>query len=486
MHPALFDGPQWHGCIFGEGWRKTDEALQVFEKATGRLLGVVGLAKEGDVERAAGEASRVQPDWAGTAPDERAAVLRRAAGLLERHADEIVAWNVRETGGLRAKAGMELRSATSALYAAAGMLSEPQGVVLPSRDGRLSYARRVPHGIVGVIAPFNFPLTLSMRAVAPALATGNAVIVKPDPHTPISGGVLLARIFEDAGLPGGLLHVLPGGADVGEALCRHPSVGMVAFTGSTAVGRRVGALCGEHLKKVSLELGGKNSLIVLDDADIGQAVAAAAFGAWMHQGQICMASGRILVHRALLDEFAGRLAERANSLVVGDPMREGVQIGPLINERQLQNVRAIVEDSVAAGARLLAGGKAEPPFYRPTVLAEVRPGMRVFEEEVFGPVAAITEFGSDDEAIQLANATDYGLSAAIASRSVGRAMALGNRLKSGLLHINDQTIVSDANAPFGGRGVSGNGGRVGGPANWDEFTQWQWVTVRDALPQYPI
>jgi benzaldehyde dehydrogenase (NAD) len=482
---VLIDGAPWRGRVFCGGWRPAAQTYTVRDKSTGEVLGEVGRATVDDLRAAAEAASAAQPAWAAAAPDQRATVFRRAAALLEQHSEEATRWNVRESGGLRVKAGMELRSAVQALHAAAAMMSEPQGIVMPSVQ-RLSYARRVPHGVVGVIAPFNFPLTLSMRAVAPALATGNAVILKPDPQTAVCGGVLLARLFEEAGLPAGLFHMLPGGADVGEALCTHPRVGMVAFTGSTAAGRRVGALCGEHLKKVSLELGGKNALIVLEDADLERAAACAAFGAWMHQGQICMATGRVLAHRSIAGELAQRLAARAHSLRVGNPLEDGVQMGPLINDRQIDSVHAIVQDSIAAGATLLAGGSIERPFYRPTVLDGVRPGMRVFEEEVFGPVAAVTSFESEDEAVALANRTEYGLSAAVISRSVGRAMAIGNRMRTGLLHINDQTIVSDAHAPFGGRGISGNGSRVGGPANWDEFTQWQWVTIRETPPDYPV
>ncbi|HWS69754.1 MAG TPA: aldehyde dehydrogenase family protein [Steroidobacteraceae bacterium] len=313
---------------------------------------------------------------------------------------------MRETGAIRPKADVELKMAAGILNASANMPTEAQGLLLPSNQGRISLARRLPHGVVGVIAPFNFPLILAIRAVSPALATGNTVVLKPDPQTAAAGGALIARLFEEAGLPEGALHVLPGGAEVGQAICTDSNIAMVAFTGSTAAGRRVGELCGKHLKKVSLELGGKNSLIVLDDAD--------------------------------------------------------------------------------PGAKLSAGGTFDKLFYKPTVIDNVKPGMRAFEEEIFGPVASVTSFSTDDEAIRLANQTEYGLSAAVISRSIGRAMAIGNRLYTGLLHINDQTVHDEPHIPFGGRGASGNGGRIGGPANWEEFTQWQWVTIKDSPPRYPF
>ncbi|MDF3839310.1 benzaldehyde dehydrogenase, partial [Cupriavidus basilensis] len=392
----------------------------------------------------------------------------------------------RETGGILPKGEHEVREAIVLLQRAAAMPLEANGRVLPSAPGRLSIARQLPLGVVGVISPFNFPLVLSLRSVAPALAVGNAVVIKPDPRTPYAGGFVIAEVLAAAGLPKGLLHVLPGGADVGQALVEAPGVPMLAFTGSTAAGRKIGELAGKHLKKVSLELGGKNSLIVLDDADLDKTVSAIAFGAWFHQGQICMATGRVLAHRSIAAELTRRLADKARHLPVGDPAVEHVALGPIIDRRQLQNVVDIVDASVAAGAVVEAGGTHEGLFYRPTVLSNVKPGMRAFDEEIFGPVASVIPFDTDDEAIELANRTDYGLSAGVISASVGRAMALGERLHTGLLHINDQTVADEVINPFGGTGASGNGSSVGGPADWEQYTHWQWVTVKDAVPQYPF
>ena len=487
MDPVKFmDHDRWSGRYFGGQWQSASNTCNVTDKGTGEVLSQAGLASTDDLAAAARAAAAAQPAWAEMPPDERAAVFRRAAALVEQHRDELTGWIMRESGGIRAKADTELRSTVTTLHAAAAMMGEPNGLMLPTRSDRMSFARRVPHGVVGVIAPFNFPLTLSIRAVAPALVTGNAVILKPDPQTAVCGGFLIARIFEEAGLPAGLLHVLPGGADVGEAICTDPHIGMVAFTGSTAAGRKVGALCGANLKKVSLELGGKNSLIVLDDADLDAAASGAAFGAWLHQGQICMATGRILASEKIAAALTERLIAKALKLPVGDPSSGKVALGPVINERQVKSIHTIVQDSVAAGAILHAGGTHENLYFKPTVLGNVKPGMRTFDEEVFGPVASITTFSSDDHAVDLANSTDYGLAAAVMSRNTGRALALGKRLKVGLLHINDQTVLGDPHAPFGGRGNSGNGSRIGGPANWDEFTQWQWITVRDAPPPYPF
>jgi benzaldehyde dehydrogenase (NAD) len=254
-----------------------------------------------------------------------------------------------------------------------------------------------------------------MRSVAPALAAGNAVVLKPDPQTPVSGGFFIAEAFAEAGLPEGVLHVLPGGADVGEALCTEPTISMIAFTGSTAAGRKVGEVCGRELKKMALELGGKNPLIVLEDADLDVAASNAAWGSFLHQGQICMATGKILVHAAIAEGLVSKLVTKAKAMIVGDPaVVKEAAIGPVINEKQRNRIHNIVQDSVAAGAKLETGGEYTDLFYRPTVLSGVRPGMRAFEEEIFGPVAVVVTVASDEEAIRLANQTDYGLSAGIA------------------------------------------------------------------------
>jgi benzaldehyde dehydrogenase (NAD) len=420
------------------------------------------------------------------APRERAAVFHRAAALLQQHFDELALHVARETGAILPKGQHEIREAIAFCQVAAAMPLQAQGQVLPSAAGRLSIARRVARGVVGVISPFNFPLILTLRVVAPALAGGNAVIIKPDPRTPVSGGLLMAQLFERAGLPAGLLHVLPGGADVGEALVTDPRVAMISFTGSAGVGRHIGELAGRHLKKVSLELGGSNALIVLDDADPDVAASNIAWGAWLHQGQICMASNRVLLQETIAPAVIERLVAKAAHLPVGDGATGQVALGPLIDERQRDRVHATVQASVRAGARLLAGGRYEGLFYRPTVLTGVRPGMPSFDEETFGPVANIATFIADDDAVALANDSQGGLAAGVLSASVGRALAIGNRLRAGMVHINDQTVNDDAVNPFGGPGIAGNGNSHGGPGDWEQFTAWQWLTVKDAATPYPF
>lgn len=485
--PGLLDNRLWAGKAFDGAWATAlKEVRDVVEPATGQVLSRVGIADAQDMQAAIGLAHQAQPAWAALGPRERAAVFHRAAAVFQQHFDELALAIARETGGILAKGQHEVREATTLCQLAASLPMQAQGQVLPSTPGRLSIARRVPHGVVGVISPFNFPLILGLRSVAPALALGNAVVLKPDTRTPVSGGFIMARVFEEAGLPAGLLQVLPGDVAAGEALVVDERVPMIAFTGSPAVGRRIGALAGQHLKKVSLELGGANNLIILEDADADAAASAAAFGAWFHQGQICMAANRILVHESIADAILQRLVGKATHLPVGDGASGQVALGPMIDAKQLERFDRVIHDSIQQGARLEAGGTYHGLCYQPTVLSGVRPGIRSFDEEPFGPVANLVTFRTDDEAVALANTSQGGLSAAVISPSVGRAMAIGQRLRAGMVHINDQTVNDDCTNPFGGPGVGGNGGSVGGPADMDEYTQWQWITIKDAPPPFPF
>lgn len=478
----------WEGKLYSEGWIAPGAGTApIVEPATGTVLGQVAVGSRDDVARAVASATAAQQAWSRLPFTQRAKVMRTAAALLLERAAEFNYWNTRECGSTAAKAAFELDASCEQLLMAAALPMQPDGMLFPSSmPGRRNMWRQLPIGVVGVIAPWNFPLLLALRSVAPALALGNAVVLKPDLQSAVAGGLLIAQLFEDAGLPSGVLHVLPGGPETGDALVRHPDCGMISFTGSTAVGRAIGATCGQLLKKVALELGGNNAIIVLDDADVDAAASSGAWGAFLHQGQICMQTGRHLVHRSVAQAYAEKLAERAARLAVGDPYTGQVHLGPLINRRQCDRVHAIVEASVAAGARLLTGGTHEGLFYRPTVLTDVLPDMAAFHEELFGPVAPVTVFDDDDEAVALANSSSYGLAAAIHSRSVARASALAERLHSGMVHINDQTVNNEFQVPFGGMGASGNGGRFGGPANVHEFTHSQWVSVLDQPISYPF
>ncbi|HQT99471.1 MAG TPA: benzaldehyde dehydrogenase [Acidimicrobiales bacterium] len=484
---GLLDTNEWHSNIFLDGWTKGGAGdAPVMEPATGKELGRVGRSDLSDVSRAAQRGAAAQKEWAALPYTARTAVLRRAGDLFNEHAAEISEWIMRESGGIGPKAGLEVHVAAEECFEAAAIGSHSTGEILQSELPRLSFSRRVPAGLVGVISPFNFPLILSIRSVAPALALGNAVILKPDPRTAVCGGVVLARIFEEAGLPSGLFSVLPGGADVGEAIITEPAVRVIAFTGSTAAGRIVGSLAAQHLKRAHLELGGNSALIVMNDVDLEKAVSVGAFGSFMHQGQICMTTGRHIVDRRIAQDYARVLAEHANHTPVGDPMSGTVGMGPLIDARQRDRVHAMVTDAVQAGATLAAGGTYEDLFYRPTVLTNVPVTASAYCEEVFGPVAPIVSYDSLDEAVALASDTPYGLSLGILSGDGLRALELASRIPTGAIHINDQTVADEAVIPFGGTGISGNGSRMGGKANLDAYTELQWVTAQADLPAYPF
>jgi benzaldehyde dehydrogenase (NAD) len=484
---TLLDEKEWRSKVFLDGWTTGSGGdYAVVEPATGAELGRIGLATAADVAKASERAVAAQREWAGLPYDRRTAVLRRAGDLWNEHAAEIGDWIVRESGGIPPKAGLETQTAAEESYEAAALASAPFGEVLRSAQPRLSFSRRLPAGVVGVIAPFNFPLILSIRSVAPALALGNAVILKPDPRTAVCGGVTLAQVFAEAGVPAGVLSVLPGGADVGEALVTDPRVRVIAFTGSTRAGRAVGALAGQHLKRAHLELGGNSALIIMDGVDVEKAASIGSFASFMHQGQICMTAGRHLVDDRIADDYLAALAEHAEHLPVGNPATEQVALGPIIDAKQRDHVHQLVTASVDAGAKLTAGGTYQDLFYRPTVLGDIPRSAPAYVEEVFGPVAPVVRYHSLDEAVALAADTEYGLSLGILTNDGLAALELASRIPTGAIHINDQTVADEAVIPFGGTGASGTGSRVGGTANLDAFTETQWVTAQSSLASYPF
>ncbi|MEU2348658.1 benzaldehyde dehydrogenase [Modestobacter sp. NPDC049651] len=485
---ALLEDGAWRGKIWTGAWTDgSGGTYTAVEPATGEGLGEVGQATPADVEKAGARAAAAQREWAALPFEQRAAVLRRAGDLLAAAAGEVKGWLARESGAIQPFGDFQVHTSAQECYEASALPSHPYGELLRTGSPRLSFARRVPAGVVGVIAPFNVPTILAIRAIAPALALGNAVILKPDPRTAISGGAMFAALFEQAGVPAGVFQVLPGGADVGEALVTDPAVRVIAFTGSTKAGRAVGALAGQHLKRAHLELGGNSALIVMPDVDVTQAASVGAWGTFAHSGQICMATSRHLVHESIAEEYTQVLADKVKDLPVGDPFRDQVALGPIIDANQRDRVHGLVTSSVDAGATVRTGGTYEGLFYRPTVLGDVPVDAPAYQQEIFGPVAPVTPFSSVDEVAALAAGTEYGLSLGILTRDVYAGLQLAERIPAGLVHINDQTVNDEAVAPFGGVGASGTGSRHGGPqANIEAFTETQWVTLRGDLPAYPF
>jgi benzaldehyde dehydrogenase (NAD) len=461
--------------------------IDILEPATGGVLGQIASATPADLETAVTNLTVGQREWAATPQSERTRVLREAGRLIETNMPELAEWFVREAGCTVGKAYFELTISAQSFYAAAGLTAEPIGDLFPAAPGRLSISRRVPAGIVGVIAPFTSPLYLALRSIAPALAVGNAVIVKPDPRTGVTGGSIIAEALFQAGLPANVLAVLPGGAELGSALVGHPKIPIIAFTGSTAAGRAIATQAAPLLKRLHLELGGNSALVVFDDVDLDRATSAGAFGSFMHSGQICMSSSRHLVHASIADEYVARLTARAEALVVADPhVNPASMIGPLIDARQRDGVHSIVEQTLSAGATLATGGSYDGLFYAPTVLANVQPGTAAYDREIFGPVAPVTVFSDFEEAVALANGTEYGLSLGVLTSNIAQGLAFADRIVSGNVHINDQTLVDDVIQPFGGMAGSGNGSRVGSSRyNADAFTEQQWVTVQPEIALYP-
>jgi aldehyde dehydrogenase (NAD+) len=471
----------------GGAWRDAAGTFDDFNPATGDVWRTVADGGADAASDAVEAAQAAQPEWAALPHDQRAKVLIQAIGAIGDLQDTLVDALVDEGGAWIGKAMFETGFVAGTAQAAAAAAHMVTGELIPSDHGKVSMVVREPVGVVSVITPWNFPLLLSMRAVAFALAVGNAVVLKPSEETPLSGGVLVAKIFEAAGLPPGLLNVVTCSrdrvAEVGEVLVAHPAVGAVSFTGSTVVGREIAALGGHHLKRVALELGGKDALIVLDDADLDRAVGAATFGSFMHAGQICMATERILVDAAIAEEFTERFVAKAGELGVGDP-RSNV-IGPVINAKQADKIRRHIDDAVAQGATVRTGGGNDGLFFQPTVLDGVAADMAVWTEETFGPVAPVVTVSGEEEAVKLANDSEYGLSAGIITTDEERGLSVARRLETGMAHVNDTSVYDEPNAPFGGVKSSGVG-RHGGKAAIEAFTRTRWLTLERGGRLYPF
>lgn len=482
------DNTKLHSQYIGGKWRTggSEKVLQNNNPYNGDILGEITAASREDVDQAYRSASEQQIAWAAVGAYEKRSILERAVQVIEARRPEIAELIVAEGGSTLLKANFEIGLVIDTVKEAASMPLRIQGSIHPSPvpdTENLVYRR--PVGVVGVISPYNTPFFLSMRCVASALATGNGVVVKPHEETPVTGGTLLAAIFEEAGLPAGLLNVVATEIQIiGDYFIEHPVPSVLAFTGSTAVGRHIGEVAARHFKKAILELGGNNAFIVCEDADLELAVDAAVFSRFMHQGQVCMAASRVLVHSSVAEEFKNRFLTKVESLTTGDPADPSTVIGPLINTKQVAALESQVEAAISAGARALARGTSEGNVFAPTVLEGVSPGDDVARCELFGPVVLIMQFDDDDQAVRMANDTAFGLSGALHTRDLTRGVRMARQLSTAMVHINDSTIGDEPIIPFGGEGESGIG-RLNGQASIEAFTTTQWISVNHGRPTFP-
>jgi acyl-CoA reductase-like NAD-dependent aldehyde dehydrogenase len=456
---------------------------------TGDVVAQVAAGGRDDARRAVESAAAAFAEWSATPPAARQAIFLKAADILESRQDDVVGWLARETGCTFGFGMFQLHFVPGLFRQAAALAYAPMGEIIPSDTGAFAMGIRRPVGVVGAISPWNAALILSARAIAAPLALGNTVVLKPSEHSPYVGGLLWGEIFTEAGLPAGVLNIVthaPGEAGpIGDELVESPHVRRLNFTGSTAVGRKLAEAAGRQLKRIVVELGGYNPLVVLADADLQYAVDAAAFGAFLHQGQICMSARRIVVERPIADEFVARLAEKTKGLKAGDPKEPDTIIGPIISPDALETIKKRVDAAVKAGANVLAGGDAVGACYQATLLTDVPADSEFAQVETFGPVAAIEIVDSADEAIERANATSYGLASGIITQDPDRGLALAQRLEAGIVHVNDQPVGDEPQMPFGGVKDSGFG-RFGGTAVIDEFTDLRWITVQSGSHPYPF
>jgi len=453
----------------------------------GEKLASVTVATADEIDAAYRAAARHQRAWAGTNPYARRRVFEQAIRLIEDGEEEITEALVAELGGTRVKAAFELHLAKEFLREAVQLALRAEGRIVPSpADGKENRIYRVPAGVVGVISPSNFPLLLSLKTVAPALALGNAVVLKPHQSTPVCGGALVAKILEEAGLPPGLLNVvITDIAEIGDAFIAHPVPKVISFTGSDRAGRHVATVAAGQFKRCVLELGGNSALIVLDDADLDYAVDAAVFSRFIHQGQVCMAANRIIVDRSIADAFAEKFTAKVGTLRTGDPADPATHIGPLINSAQAESIDATVQQAIAEGARPLLRGTVRGNLVSPTVLTDLPDDAAALRQEIFGPVALIIPVDGEDEAVRVANDTPYGLGGAVHTADPERGVRVAQRIECGMIHVNDATVADEPIVPFGGEKFSGPG-RLNGEQTVEAFTTTKWISVQHGRTEFPF
>ncbi len=456
---------------------------------TGQVASTAPAMKPADMATIAERAAAAFPIWAALGPNARRAVLTKAADALAAKAEDFVEAMMGEIGATRGWALFNLGLAVSMVREAAALTTQISGEVIPSdKPGCLAMALREPVGVILGIAPWNAPIILGVRAIAVPLACGNSVILKASEISPRTH-MLIIEAFAEAGFPEGVVSVVTNApadaADVVGALIDHPAVRRINFTGSTAVGRIIAVRAAQNLKPCVLELGGKAPLIILEDADLDEAVKAAAFGAFMNQGQICMSTERIIVVDVVADAFAEKFAAKARSMAAGDPREGATPLGAVVDQKTMVHVNSLIDDAVAKGASLLSGGKATSVVMPATVVDGVTPAMAIYRDESFGPIVAVIRAKDEADAIRIANDSAYGLSAAVFTRDTARGLRVARQIQSGICHVNGPTVHDEAQMPFGGVGASGYG-RFGGKAGIDSFTELRWITIETQPGHYPI
>ncbi len=474
--------------FIGGEWRdgKSGKALPDINPYNDEIITAFQIASVADIDDAYQAAYQAKLEWDKVNPYRKRDILENAVKYVESHEEDITSIIVQELGGTRLKAAFEIGLVKNMIKEAATFPLRMEGKILPStEDGKENRLYRIPAGVVGVISPFNFPFFLSMKSVAPALGAGNGVVLKPHEDSPITGGALIGKIFEEAGVPKGLLNVVVTDIkEIGDAFVEHPIPRIISFTGSTKVGSHIGQLAVKHFKKPLLELGGNSAFIILADADIDYAVQAATFSRFTHQGQICMSANRILVQKPIYQEFVDKYKEKVSTLTTGDPSEPQTIIGPVINHRQAETLEKLIEKGIDQGAVPLVRGKITGRMVEPTVLVNVKPNMEVAQEELFGPVVCIIPFETEEEGIAIANDTRFGLSGAIHTSNLERGVEMAKKVHTGMIHVNDVTINDEPIVAFGGEKQSGLG-RLNGEWSLDEFTTMKWISVHYGQRKFP-
>ncbi|WP_214711214.1 MULTISPECIES: aldehyde dehydrogenase family protein [unclassified Exiguobacterium] len=462
----------------------SDKSIDNTNPFTDETLFSIRSADESDLDKAYAVAKEAQTEWATMLPQNRRALIEKFAEVTLQHKDDIIDWLVKESGSTRIKAEGEFLASMAIIKEAATFPFRMDGLIKPSIvPNKENRVYRKPLGVIGVISPWNFPFHLAVRSIVSALATGNTVVVKPATATPVTGGLLFASLFEEAGLPKGVLNIVVGrGSEIGDAIVEHPVPKLISFTGSTEVGKGIAEKAGRLLKKTALELGGNNVFVVLDDADIDRAVESAVYSKFYHQGQICMSTNRILVAESIHDEFLKKFVERVRALKFGNPNESDTQVGPLIDHDQVDRILDQIKQTVDAGATLQVGGNADGNVLEPTVVSGVTNDMPLAKNEIFGPVAVILSFKDDAEALHISNELPYGLSGAVHG-SIYRATEFARQVETGMIHVNDQSVNDEPHLPFGGEKDSGLG-RFNGEWVLEEFTTLQWVSVMHERREY--